>query len=127
MKMPRTILNRRDTEAERRASALAAAHFPGCPAHRREAGRPDSLDAIELELALEEDKLALRDAARLAILLAADEMVMKPLLGPWAERSRWDPKTIRTRSVRAVINERVRHSGGCVCAETPPRMPGEVR
>ena len=93
----------------------------------RRSGRADSLDAIELELALEEDKPALRDAARLAILLAADEMVMKPLLGPWAERSRWDPKTIRTRSVRAVINERVRHSGGCVCAETPPRMPGEVR
>jgi len=94
----------------------------------RRSGRADSLDAIELELALEEDKLALRDAARLAILLAADDdMVMKPLLGPWAERSRWDPKTIRTRSVRAVINERVRHSGGCVCAETPPRMPGEVR
>jgi hypothetical protein len=127
MKMPRTILNRRDTEAERRASALAAAHFPGCPAHRREAGRPDSLDAIELELALEEDKLALRDAARLAIRLAANDMVMKPPLGPWAaERSRRDPRTIRMRSVRGVINERVRHSGGCVCAETPPRMPGEV-
>ena len=93
----------------------------------RRSGRADSLDAIELELALEEDKLALRDAARLAILLAADDMVMKPLLGPWSERSRWDTRTIRMRSVRGVINERVRHSGACVCAKTPPRMPGEVR
>ena len=79
-------------------------------------GGIDSLEAIELQMALEaEEKMAARDLDRLAAREVADEKLMNTLLGPWTPHSRWDPRTMWVRSLRGVINERVRHSGGCVC------------
>jgi hypothetical protein len=79
----------------------------------------DSLEAIQLQMALEaEEKMEARDIVRLAAREVADEKVMNPLLGRWARHSGWDPRTIWVRSLRGVINERVRHSGGCVCDQT---------
>ena len=41
--------------------------------------------------------------------------VMESLLGPAARASTWTPRTVWVRSVRAIVNERVRHAGGCSC------------
>jgi hypothetical protein len=79
----------------------------------------DSLEAVEFELALEEE-LSRKDLVKLAIRRLADENLMKALLGPAAAGSSWDPATIWVRSARGVINERVRLRGGkCWCAEMP--------
>jgi len=79
----------------------------------------DSLEAVELELALEEE-LSKRDLVKLAIRRLANETLMKALLGPAAAGSSWDPATILARSARGVINERVRLRGGeCSCGEVP--------
>ncbi len=50
--------------------------------------------------------------------------VLRVLLGPAARHSMWAGETIWMRSVRGVINERVRWSGDCVCAygEDRPAM-----
>ena len=37
------------------------------------------------------------------------------LLGPAAAASTWDAGTLPARSVRGLVDERVRHSGGCAC------------
>jgi hypothetical protein len=45
---------------------------------------------------------------------------MKALLGHGADESSWDPSTIWVRSVRGVINERVKlHKRGCRCTVAP--------
>src|SRR5678809_848939 len=56
----------------------------------------DSLDAIELRLAIEEEHRA-RDLAALALVRVANENAMKALLGPRADKSSWDPATIWVR------------------------------
>jgi hypothetical protein len=77
----------------------------------------DSLDAIEVELAHEEE-LSRPALVKKAVRLHLDTLVLNRLLGPAATSSTWDSRTIRLRSIRGVINERVRHdSRGCTCAE----------
>jgi hypothetical protein len=88
--------------------------LPKLFANRQPVG--DSLDVIEHQLAAEAERGHLTQSALLHL---ADESVMKPLLGPAAQTSRWNPSTIWMRSVRGVINERVRHSGACNCGHTP--------
>jgi hypothetical protein len=83
----------------------------------------DSLDAIELQMALEED-LGPRDLVRLVAPALADERIMKRMLGSAAESSQWDASTIWVRSLRGVINERVRHALGCACDESIGVEPG---
>jgi hypothetical protein len=76
----------------------------------------DSLEAVELELALEEE-LKHEDLVKMAIRRHMDETIMKALLGPAAAACSWDPRTIWARSARGVINERVRlQAGDCVCS-----------
>ena len=43
--------------------------------------------------------------------------LMNALLGSTARHSTWDPQTIWSRSVRGVVNERVKHTGDCSCVE----------
>jgi hypothetical protein len=45
------------------------------------------------------------------------ESIKKALLGSKAPRSTWDARTVLVRSVRGVVNERVRHAGDCSCVE----------
>jgi hypothetical protein len=128
----------------RRADDFARARFPQCAVHREEAAAVfatleilnrgplhvsdpdvplaellptrgvDSLDAIERKMALEAE-LGSSEIASLALAELADESVSKPLLGPAWSHSSWDPATIWSRSLRGVVNERVRHRGGCTC------------
>lgn len=88
--------------------------------HLTEHRRPprDSLDAIELQIALEEE-LGQKDLAKVAGLQLADESVMKRLLGPAVESSQWHASTIWVRSLRGIVYERLRHSGGCACGDAP--------
>jgi len=44
-------------------------------------------------------------------------IIFRQLMGPFAKRTTWTADTIWTRSVRGVINERVRWSGHCTCGE----------
>jgi hypothetical protein len=74
----------------------------------------DSLEALERTMAIEAE-LGAADSTAVAIAELADESVAKPLLGPAWGRSRWDPGTIWSRSLRGIVNERVRHRGGCSC------------
>ena len=74
----------------------------------------DSLDALERRMAIEAE-LGPSELTAVAIAQLADESVAKPLLGPAWGRSRWDPGTIWSRSLRGVVNERVRYRGGCSC------------
>jgi hypothetical protein len=79
----------------------------------------DSLEAVELELAFEEE-LGQNARANVALRRLADETVFKALLGPAARICSWDPATIWARSVRGVINERVRLRGEpCSCGSVP--------
>jgi hypothetical protein len=139
---------------DHQGAVLAAQHFAGCEAHRRETAAlflaleqmhgtslpqlnldvtigellpqlmsrehspHDSLEAVELRMAVEEE-LGQQDLAKLAVRQLADESVLTPLLGVAAESTQWDASTVWVRSVRGIINERVRHSGGCTCAEAP--------
>ena len=77
---------------------------------------PDSLDLIELELAAEAELEDPHIHSQAAAFTRA-EHVLRTLLGAAAKRSTWDPETIWMRSIRGIVNERVRHRGGCVCAE----------
>jgi len=141
------------TEADRRASAFAVAHFRGCEAHVHEAAvvhaalericgvtfaaldpettirelapageavarlvPRDSLELVELQLAAEE---ASAPEMLRALHSLAGAAVMKAVLGPAALVTSWDPATVLARSVRGVINERVRHAGNCTCGEAP--------
>ena len=45
------------------------------------------------------------------------QRLMNALLGSTARHSLWDPRTIWSRSVRGVVNERVTHTGDCSCVE----------
>jgi hypothetical protein len=140
------------TEADRRASAFAEAHFRGCEAHLHEAAAVhaalericgvtfaaldpettirelapsgdalarlvprESLELVELQLAA---KQALAPELLRALRSLAGAAVMKGVLGPVALVTSWDPSTVWARSVRGVINERVRHAGKCTCEET---------
>jgi hypothetical protein len=58
-----------------------------------------------------------REFVRLAMGQWGAESIKKALLGSRARRSTWDADTMLLRSVRGVINERVKHSGDCSCEE----------
>src|SRR5262245_24025304 len=90
------------------------------PRHGVEPGpAQDSLDALELRLAVEEEH-RFRDLAALAVAQLENQDIMKALLGPGADLSSWDPSTIWVRSVRGVINERVRlFTRACTCSAAP--------
>jgi hypothetical protein len=47
--------------------------------------------------------------------------LMAALLGPTARQSTWDPQTIWSRSIRGVVNERVRYAGHDSCVEARSR------
>jgi hypothetical protein len=76
----------------------------------------DSLDVIEAQMALEEED---GDPTRVqeSLGVARSEHVLRTLLGPAAQQSTWEPETIWLRSIRGVVNERVRHREGCTCAD----------
>jgi len=76
----------------------------------------DSLSYVELELALEEE-LSSPELVWRALASCTAEVALTTLLGRWRRYSRWDAETVWLRSLRGVINERVRHSGGCSCAQ----------
>ena len=78
--------------------------------------RADSLALVELQLAAE---AALTPELLRALGSLAGAAVMKELLGRVAAVTSWDPATVLARSVRGVINERVRHTGKCTCGEAP--------
>jgi hypothetical protein len=44
-----------------------------------------------------------------------DRMFRDPLLGPAARSCTWDMDTLPSRFIRAIVDERVRHRGGCSC------------
>jgi len=54
---------------------------------------------------------------RLVMRLLAAKWVKSALLGSTARHSGWDPRTMGARSVRGVVNERVKHTGDCSCVE----------
>lgn len=74
----------------------------------------DSLERLELQIALEEEHL---EPSRVAQAFGAwsARHTMDALLGPARRLSKWDPETLWLRSIRGVINERVRYSDGCTC------------
>jgi hypothetical protein len=50
----------------------------------------------------------------------ADFIYRKALLGPASDGCTWDVKTLGVRFVRAIIDQRVRHRGGCTCGSGTP-------
>jgi hypothetical protein len=76
----------------------------------------DSLDVIEAQMAVEEELI---DSTRVQESLGAAraDRVLRTLLGPAGQQTTWEPNTVWLRSVRGVIDERVRHGEGCTCAE----------
>jgi hypothetical protein len=129
-----------------RADAFASAHFGSCPQHMREAvavhrglerlcGKPlDNLDPevtigdllpgsqVKVASRIEEHQtlgqvLRSRELVTLALGQLAGQKILDALLGSTAKRSSWDPHTVWSRSVRGVVNERVKHGGRCSCVE----------
>jgi hypothetical protein len=77
----------------------------------------DMVEVAELVAALEKEAAVTHEpelADEPPDVLAAG-VLGQVLLGPAATRTRWDPVTVWRRSVRGVINERVRWRGGCTC------------
>src|SRR5205814_192133 len=79
----------------------------------------DSLDRIELAIAIEEEQGSLSDSEVDSFLndLRSTEQAFDILLGSFARASTWDPTTIWFRSIASIVNERVHHRGGCSCAK----------
>jgi hypothetical protein len=75
----------------------------------------DPLDRIEFAMAVEEEQGSMSDQEMDAVIkdFSRTEHVFNTLLGFVA--STWDPATIWVRSIRTIVNERVRHRGGCTC------------
>jgi len=77
----------------------------------------DSLDLVELAMTIEEEfgldaeEAPARDLSSWAL--------FRHLLGPRASRSTWSPGTLPSRSLRGVIEERVRLRGDCSRREQP--------
>ena len=75
----------------------------------------DPLVRIELAIAAEEEKGSMSDQEMDDVRkdLSRTEYVFDALLGSVA--STWEPATIWVRSIRTIVNERVRYRGGCTC------------
>ena len=130
---------RRIVETRRTRAADFAAIVDGCKVHRREARAvfssleallnrplhslsPETSIAELLPLVSEDEPPNLvPGAARVSDLVAQGlrdylrEKARESLLGPVARECRWTPDTIGARSIRGIVNERVRLSGGCTC------------
>ena len=76
----------------------------------------DTADDVELQMAVEEE-FGDSSLAQEALDVARADHVLRTLLGPATEHNTWDPETVWLRSLRGIVNERVRHRGGCTCAE----------
>jgi hypothetical protein len=76
----------------------------------------DSLDRIELAVAIEEERGSISDCEIDTFLSdLKTQQVFDALLGSVAGASTWDPATVWFRSISSIVNERVRHRGGCSC------------
>ena len=77
----------------------------------------DSLDRIELAIAIEEEQGSISDSEVDSFLndLSRTEQAFAILLGSFARASTWDPATIWFRSIDGIVNERVHYRGGCSC------------
>jgi hypothetical protein len=78
-----------------------------------------NLNAVFVEelAVLEAEQAGRGDVDRQGLLHeAVSALVLRELLGAAAKRTTWDPRTVWARSVRGVINERVRWQEGCMCA-----------
>ncbi|MGE5304063.1 MAG: hypothetical protein ACM3TN_12180 [Alphaproteobacteria bacterium] len=75
----------------------------------------DPLDRIELAMAEEEEQGWMSDQEKDDFVrnFSMTEHVFNTLLG--SVPSSWDPATIWARSIRTIVNERVRNRGGCTC------------
>jgi hypothetical protein len=93
----------------------APARFPAPLLHSH--SEVDSLDCIELAIAIEEEKGSITDSEMDSFLndLKRTQQVFDTVLGPVADKSTWDPATVWFRSISSVVDERVRHRGGCSC------------
>jgi hypothetical protein len=82
----------------------------------------DPIEATQLLLALEAElERHLSDEEATRVLWAT--ALFESLLGPAAKESSWTPETIWTRSIRGIINERVRcleENAPCTCGERRP-------
>ncbi len=131
---------RKVIETRRTRAADFASLVGGCKIHRREARavfmsleellkRP--LRALSPETSIvellpwvqggERDILVLGAARRSDLVAYAlreylREKARASLLGPFVQKCTWTPDTIGARSVRGIVNERVRLRGGCTCA-----------
>jgi hypothetical protein len=74
----------------------------------------DSLDTVEFVMMLEDETGASIPSDDDAMW---ESLVLRVVLGASAERSTWTSATLPTRSVRGVIDERVRLRGDCACEE----------
>jgi len=74
--------------------------------------RPRSPTAPDATLA---QMLGTQAVVRDALYTYLTQRLRSTLLGPAAEASTWDTDTLPIRSVRGLVDERVRHSGGCAC------------
>jgi hypothetical protein len=81
----------------------------------------DSLDQVERLMALELEYGPKSAEFTTALEEATTYHIFRGLLGPASRLSRWDPHTIWTRSLRGIVNERVKHRGGCSCGESESR------
>lgn len=71
----------------------------------------DSLETVELVMQLEEEIGAGIDDT------SHEEVMLRVLLGRGASRSTWGAETISSRSIRGIVEERVRLRGDCSCYE----------
>src|SRR6266542_5966176 len=94
---------------------LAPTRLPTPPLHIH--SQMDSLDRIELAIAIEEEQGSINDSDVDSFLndLTRTQQVFETLLGSFARASTWDPATIWFRSIGSIVNERVHHRGGCTC------------
>ena len=82
----------------------------------------DFLEVVELVEALEAEWGVSRSRERTAATDAAwGALLSRWLLGSSPGTTTWDAETILARSVRGIIDERVRRAGGCACA-VPERV-----
>ena len=72
----------------------------------------DSLDAVEFVMVIEDETgVSIRDDE------AWESVVFRVLVGPGAMRTTWDCETLPARSIRGIIEERVRLRDDCACGQ----------
>ncbi|SRR5581483_4920692 len=75
------------------------------------------LDRMEMGVAIESEYRSMTERETLELLnaITRTEYVFERLLGRSAHDCTWLPTTIWSRSIRSIVELRVRHSGGCTC------------